>query len=251
MGLPAAAIWGGAWVIGAIGARLAAREVIRQVLRAAARRAVSRAAQQAYAAATAAGTLAPIDYSAIESDYATADDRADALAREMAAACAADPQKCEACEANQGSPGAPTRSMSNRAQLYQQFITGFPRGVEYQYRVVWFDGFWMPICTLVEAKDKYDQFLTVEIDEAFLFGSDSIESVGFKSWFSGQQALINEGRSHRRTVDPTPEILLQWHCAQIAFTIALTQLFNQNAIQIIPQYTANPVQTDPHRRYIN
>lgn len=249
MGLPAAVIWGGVWAAGAIGARLAAREVIRRVLRAAARRAASRVAQQAYAAATAAGTLAPEDYTGIENDYAGADERADALAREMAAACAADPQKCEACAANRGSPGAPPRTMSARARLYQQFITGFPRGVEYQFSGVWFDGFWMPICTLVEAKDKYDQFLNVVIDENLIF-ADTIESVGFKDWFGGLPALIAEGTSHANVTRPHPAVMLQWHCAQIAFTIALTEEFAQRGVPIVPQYTPNPAHADPHGGFI-
>ncbi len=200
MGLPAA-VWGGIWVVGAIGARMAARQIIRQVLRAAARRAASRTARQAYAAATAAGTLAPENYTDYDDTYANADDRADAVAREMAAACAADPRKYQMCEANRGSPGAPPWTMSARARLYQQFITGFPRGVEYQFFGVWFDGFWMPDCTLVEAKHKYDQFLDIVIDENLIF-ADEIKNVGFRDWFSGLPALIAEGTSHANVTRP-------------------------------------------------
>lgn len=170
----------------------------------------------------------------------------------MAATCAADPAKCRACAATKGAPGAPpNRNPLPRAVAYQQFISGFPRGVEYIFAGVWFDGFWMAVCTLVEAKDKYDQFLVVEIDKALLWGNDTISSVRFKDWFSGQPDLISEGRRHENAVRPHNEVKLQWHCAQIAFSIALTSLFSQEGIRIVPQYTPNPAATDPHARYIN
>lgn len=247
-----AVVWGGIWAVGMIGARIAARQIVRRIVKAAAQRAASQAARMAYSAAVAQGTLAPQDWTDLDRSYASADDRANALARSMAAACAADPAKCRACTATAGAPGVPpSRNLSPRAAAYQQFITGFPRGVEYNFRGVWFDGFWMPICTLVEAKDKYDQFLVVEIDEAMLWGSDTISSARFKDWFSGKTELVSEGRRHENTVRPNREIKLQWHCSQIAFTIALTSLFSQEGIGIVPQYTPNPTETDPHSRYIN
>lgn len=251
MALPAV-VWGGIWAVGAIGARIAARQIVRQVVRAAAQRAVSQAARAAYSAAVAQGTLAPQDWTGLDQSYANADDRANALARSMAAACAADPAKCRACASTAGAPGAPAaRNLSPRAAAYQQFITGFPRGVEYSFQGVWFDGFWMPICTLVEAKDKYDQFLVVEIDEAWLWGGDSISSVRFKDWFSGKAELVSEGRRHENAIRPHREVKLQWHCSQIAFNIALTSLFSAEGIGIVSQYTPHPTATDPHGRYIN
>lgn len=250
MAIPAV-VWGGVWAAGMIGARIAARRIVTQILKAAARRAASQAARVAYSTAVSQGTLAPQDWTDMDQSYARADDRANALARAMAATCAADPAKCRACTATSGAPGAPLRNISPRAIAYQQFITGFPRGVEYNFKGVWFDGFWMPICTLVEAKDKYDQFLVVEIDEALLWGDDTISSVRFKDWFSGKAELVLEGRRHENTTRPHREVKLQWHCAQIAFTIALTGLFSQEGIRIVPQYTPNPAATDPHGRYIN
>ena len=247
-----AVVWGGIWVVGGIGARIAARQILRRVVQAAASRATSQAARAAYQVAVAQGTLAPEDWSDMDQTYASADDRANALARSMAAACAAAPQMCLACAATAGVPGAPTaRNLSPRAAAYQQFITGFPRGVEYLYQGVWFDGFWMPVCTLVEAKDKYDQFLKVDIDHAVLWGSDSISSVSFRDWFQGKTDLISEGRRQENVVRPNREVKLQWHCSQIAFTIALTSLFSQEGISIVPQYTPNPSHADPHGRYIN
>ncbi len=163
MALPAV-VWGGIWVAGAIGTRLAARQVVRTVMRRAAQQATNQAAQAAYSTAVTAGTLAPEGYTDLDGLFTDNQAKADALAREMEAACATDPAKCEACEANRGSPVARNWNMSSRAQQYQQFITGFPRGVEYDYTGVDFDGFWQSVCTLVEAKDNYAFMLNVTTD---------------------------------------------------------------------------------------
>lgn len=109
----------------------------------------------------------------------------------------------------------------------------------------------MPVCTLLEAKDKCDQFLNVDIDRALLWGSDSIASVSFRPWFQGTTDLISEGRRQENVVRPTQEVKLQWRGSQIAFTIALTNLFSQEGISIVPQYTPNPANADPHGQYIN
>lgn len=72
--------------------------------------------------------------------------------------------------------------MSERARAYQQFITGFPRNVEYVYNGVDFDGFWQPICTLVEAKDNYDFMLKVEVDEGGWLSDPVITKVTWRNF---------------------------------------------------------------------
>jgi hypothetical protein len=249
MALPAV-VWGGIWVAGMIGARLAARQVIRHIMRAAARRLASQAAQQALRTAITAGTLAPTDYTGIDRTYSSADDKANALARAMAATCAADPRKCRACDATRGRPVARNWNMSARARAYQKFISGFPTSVEYQYNGVDFDGFWMPVCTLVEAKDNYTQFLDVSVSEGGIFSSRGISSVDWHSWYGGVEALASEGQRQHRAARPSPPVLLQWHCSQIAATIAIAALFNERGIPIVPQYTPHPGAPDPYSGYI-
>ena len=248
MGLPAA-VWGGIWVAGMVGARIAARQIVRTVVRRAAQQAANRAAQAAMQTAIAAGTLAPEDFTGIDKQFESDQDRADALAREMAAACAADPAKCEACEANRGTPVPRAWNMSARARSYQQFVTGFPRNVEFQYNSVDFDGFWRPICTLVEAKDNYAFFLNVTTSDG-LFSGPSIDRVGWRSGMGDAQKarFLAQATSQKRAAAPTPPVLLQWHCAQIALTIILTQEFQGLQVPVI--YTPNPSQADPHGGFI-
>ncbi len=249
MALPAV-VWGGIWVAGAIGARVAARQIVRQIVRASARRLASQTAQQALSTAIAAGTLAPANHTGIDGAYSNANDKANALARSMAAACAADPQKCRACDATSGSPVPRNWNMSPRARAYQQFISGFPTNVEYQYNGVDFDGFWMALCTLVEAKDNYTQFLDVSVSEGGIFSSRGISSVDWHSWYSGVEALASEGQRQHAAARPSPPVLLQWHCSQIAATIAIAALFNERGIPILPQHTPHPGAPDPYSGYI-
>ncbi|OCX60829.1 hypothetical protein BFP70_17265 [Thioclava sp. SK-1] len=254
MVLPAV-VWGGIWVAGAIGARLAARQVIRTVVRRAAQMAASRAAQAAYRAAVTAGTLSPEDHTDIDNQFADDQAKADALAKEMEATCSADPAKCEACEANRGHPLARNWNMSARARQYQQFITGFPRGVEYNYNGVYFDGFWQPICTLVEAKDNYAFMLVVQTDDGGFFSDASITSVDWRfKRAEGDPAakiqLVGEARRQDGAARPRPPVQLQWHCAQISLVIILTKEFQSAGVPIVPIYTPNPNHADPHSGYI-
>ena len=250
MALPAV-VWGGIWAAGAIGARMTARQIVRRVTQAAARRALSREAANAYSAAVAAGTLAPESHIDLDGQYSNAQDKADALARTLAAACAAEPGQCEACDANRGQPSAPpNRNLSPRAAEYQQFISGFPRGVEYRYNGVDFDGFWRSVCTLVEAKDAYTQFMDVRTSEGGVFSSAGIRSVDWRDWFSGAGDLNVEARRQVAAAVPSPPVLLQWHCSQIALTILLTEQFGAERISIVPQYTPHPSQADPFGDYI-
>lgn len=245
-----AVVWGGVWAVGHIGARLAARQLAKRIMLAAARRASSAAAMEAYRAAVTAGTLAPEDYIDLDSEYSDANDKADALAREMAAACAADPNKCEACEANRGTAVVRNWNMSARASSYQQFITGFTRNVEWNYNGVDFDGFWQPICTLVEAKDNYQRFLDVVTDDGGWFSDPSIERASWKEWFSGKEALVSEGRRQVAAARPSPPVELQWHCSQITVTMALAETFRVEQVAIVPQYTPHPTMTDPFSDFI-
>ncbi len=251
MGLPAipAVVWGGIWVAGAIGARIAARQIIRTVVRRAAQQAANRAAQSAMQTAIVAGTLAPEDFTGIDRQFESDQDRADALARDLDAACAADPARCEACQANRGAPVPRAWNMSNRARSYQQFISGFPRNVEYRYNGVDFDGFWRPVCTLIEAKDNYAFFLRVTTSDG-LFSDPSIDRVAWRSGMGDAQKakFLAQATSQKRAATPTPPVMLQWHCAQIALTIILTQEFQGLLIPVI--YTPNPGQTDPHGEFI-
>lgn len=249
MALPAV-VWGGIWVAGAIGARLAARQAVRMVMRRAAQQAANRAAQAAYSAAVTAGTLAPEDYTDIDDQFTDDQAKANALAREMAAACSAEPGKCETCEANRGRPVARNWNMSARARQYQQFITGFPQGVEYNYNGVDFDGFWQSICTLVEAKDNYAFFLDVTTSDGELFSEPSITGVKWKDGIGDNrgQAFLTQATSQKNAAIPSPPVMLQWHCAQIALTIILTHTFEKLAIPVI--YSPHPTQTDPHDHLI-
>ncbi|MCE8438353.1 Tox-REase-5 domain-containing protein [Rhodovulum sulfidophilum] len=245
-----AVVWGGIWLAGAVGTRLAARQVIRMVVRRAAQMAASKAAQAIYSAAVAAGTLAPEDYRDIDDQFADDQAKADALAKEMEAACAADPAKCEACEANRGHPVARNWNMSARARQYQQFITGFPQRVEYSYNGVDFDGFWQPICTLVEAKDNYAFFLDVKTSEGGFFSSPSITGVDWKEKIGDnrEQAFLAQATAQKNAATPTPPVMLQWHCSQIALTIILTRTFSKLSTPVI--YTPHPTETDPHGHLI-
>ncbi|WP_414896863.1 Tox-REase-5 domain-containing protein [Rhodovulum sp. YEN HP10] len=250
-----AVVWGGIWLAGAVGTRLAARQVIRMVVRRAAQMAASKAAQAIYSAAVAAGTLAPENYRDIDDQFADDQAKADALAKEMEAACAADPAKCEACEANRGHPVARNWNMSARARQYQQFITGFPQRVEYSYNGVDFDGFWQPVCTLVEAKDNYAFMLDVKTDDGGFFSDASITSVDWRFARSESEPaakiqLVGEARRQDNAARPRPPVQLQWHCAQIALVIILTEEFQSAGVQVAPIYTPNPNHADPHSGYI-
>lgn len=247
MPLPAV-IWGGIWAVGMISARIAVRQVAKRVLQAVAQRRSSRLAQQALAIAIEAGTLAPEDMTDIDDIYIRADQRANALAREMAAACAANPRECNECPANQGSPVPRNWNMSLRAREYQQFITGFPQRVEWNYNTTDFDGFWRSLCTLVEAKDRYSQFLKVEVSDGGIFTSPTLISVSAKSWWQGLDPMIFEAKTQRRTAIPSPPVMLQWHCSEIALTILLTK--ELSVIPIVPIYTPHPNANDPYAVYI-
>ncbi|WP_179379248.1 Tox-REase-5 domain-containing protein [Jannaschia marina] len=234
---------------------MAARQALRAVMRRAAQQAASQAARTAYQAAVAAGTLAPEDYTDVGNEHADAQARANALAREMEAACAADPARCEACEANRGSPVAANWNMSARAAAYQQFITGFPRGVEYAYNGVTFDGFWRSVCTLVEAKDNYSHLLNVETSDGGLFSDPEIKSVDWSGWVLRQpipagEVIKNEFDRQNAAARPRPPVQLQWHCAQISLVIVLSQELEQTAPPASVIYTPNPIHPDPHAGFI-
>ncbi|MEP3029009.1 Tox-REase-5 domain-containing protein [Tateyamaria sp.] len=112
-----------------------------------------------------------------------------------------------------------------------------------------FDGFWRSLCTLVEAKDNYAFFLNVTTSDG-LFSAPSIDRVSWRSGMGDAQKarFLAQATSQKRAATPTPPVLLQWHCAQIALTIALTQEFQGLVIPVI--YTPNPSQTDPHSGFI-
>lgn len=71
-------------------------------------------------------------------------------------------EKCKKCPADAGSMIPVKWHMNENSRAYQEKITGFPRGMEWDFGGKDFDGFQSGLCLLQETKADYDQFLNEE-----------------------------------------------------------------------------------------
>jgi hypothetical protein len=67
-------------------------------------------------------------------------------------------KSCDKCPPDCGQQVPVNHYMSEISHEYQERITGFPRGIEWEWDGIDFDGFKSPECLLQEAKGDYDQF---------------------------------------------------------------------------------------------
>jgi hypothetical protein len=110
------------------------------------------------------------------------------------------------CPPDSGAMAPVNHSMSDLSARYQQYVTGFPRGMEWKYCAKDFDGFQSPQCLLQEAKAKYDQFFDEETGEPKWFFTWS-EKKGFPK-------MRNQAKEQSDIVMENPPAKLKWYFMQ-------------------------------------
>jgi hypothetical protein len=146
-------------------------------------------------------------------------------------------QKCPIeCPAKNGALAQVDVSASEFSIKYQAWVTKFPVGVEWVYRGVYFDGFYEVMCTLEEAKAKYEQFL------------DKNDPTKWAKWFQGGDTLIKQARSQADAAQPSPPVFLMWFFHELPVMTLLDTIFrNDSQLRIIvckhepmPELTKGP-----------
>lgn len=117
-----------------------------------------------------------------------------------------------------GGPGVWERvneSMSDRARMYQEAVTGVPSDIGYRVNGVKFDGF--KNGTLIDAKGPgYEKFLNTERTKTL-------------PWYRGGDLLMNQARAQVRAAGDTP---VKWIVAEADFAQYLSGQFMETGIPI-------------------
>ncbi|WP_250534832.1 Tox-REase-5 domain-containing protein [Caballeronia sp. AZ10_KS36] len=130
------------------------------------------------------------------------------------------------CPPEKGLMAPVNHSMSELSAQYQQYVTGFPRGMEWKFCDIDFDGFQSTQCLLQEAKANYDFFFDKKGNPNFFFfhakSKNNPDKVTDTSAYESTMKQVNA--QHRVVVKNEPARLC-WYFMQKKFYAWATTTF--------------------------
>ena len=130
------------------------------------------------------------------------------------------------CPPEKGHMGQVNHSMSELSAEYQAYITKFPRGMEWIFDGINFDGFVKAECLLQEAKAHYDFFFDQETGKPkkFFLNQKASNSEGLKNK-SAWENILAQAKRQNATIVKHPPSKLKWYFMQMAFYEYATEEF--------------------------
>ncbi|MBR8032818.1 restriction endonuclease fold toxin 5 domain-containing protein [Burkholderia vietnamiensis] len=146
------------------------------------------------------------------------------------------------CPPEKGRPEPANHSMSELSAEYQQYITNFPRGVEWLFAYTEFDGFDKAQCLLQEAKAKYDQFFNPKTGKPkffFLIGK-SEKTVGAPQKISGWKKMLDQATRQSDIVRENAPAKMKWYFMQPLLFGYATSEFAKRGLFISTEHRPMP-----------
>lgn len=146
------------------------------------------------------------------------------------------------CPPEKGNMGPVNHSMSDLSAEYQEYITKFPRGMEWIFGGRDFDGFLKARCLLQETKANYDFFFDGKTGKPkffFLHGKGP-NTEGPAKNLSAWDGILEQAQGQNQIVLDNPPTDLTWYFMQRAFYAYATKEFASKKFQILTQYKPMP-----------
>ncbi|SPB15398.1 hypothetical protein NOV72_02624 [Caballeronia novacaledonica] len=119
------------------------------------------------------------------------------------------------CPPDRGQMAPVNHAMSDLSARYQQYVTGFPRGIEWKFGGKDFDGFVSAQCLMQEAKANFEFFFYDNGRPKFFF----LKGVGPKTADkkqepSASESLVKQATAQSAIVTESPPSKLRWYFMQ-------------------------------------
>jgi len=142
------------------------------------------------------------------------------------------------CPPEKGQRLPPPHIVTGISAAYQQYVTGFPMGLEFFFAGKWFDGFYLSDCLLQEAKANYDFFFDDEDGSPKFFffhgkGPNNPDPTVSKSAY---KSIMREAETQSEVVISNPPAKLRWYFMQERFFMWATKEFVGEALPISTEY---------------
>ncbi|SAK92038.1 hypothetical protein AWB80_06633 [Caballeronia pedi] len=133
--------------------------------------------------------------------------------------------------------GPVNHSMPQLSAQYQQYVTGFPRGMEWIYMNKDFDGFQSSQCLLQEAKANYEFFFENNGKPNFMFlRGKGPKNHGKVKNRPAYERTRDQARGQSDIVRSSPPAKLNWYFMQLKFYTWATAEFAENGYAITMQF---------------
>ncbi|MDN7665634.1 Tox-REase-5 domain-containing protein [Burkholderia vietnamiensis] len=150
-------------------------------------------------------------------------------------------QPCK-CPPEKGGMAPVNHSMSELSAEYQEYITHFPRGLEWQFSNKDFDGFDKKACLLQEAKANYDFFFDKNGRPNFMFlRGKGAKNTGEAKSIPAKDSIIKQASDQSAIVIENPPSKLRWYFMQNKFYRWATAEFSGMGLPITTEYKEMPI----------
>lgn len=141
------------------------------------------------------------------------------------------------CPPETGQRLPPPHVVTGLSAEYQQYVTGFPMGLEFFFSGKWFDGFNPSECLLQEAKANYDFFFENDGTPKFFFffgkGPNNPDPAKSKPAY---HSIMQEAETQAAVVIANPPAKLRWYFMQERFYAWATREFISEALPIFTEF---------------
>ncbi|MXN79291.1 hypothetical protein GR157_31775 [Burkholderia sp. 4701] len=146
-------------------------------------------------------------------------------------------QSCKCPPEKNGKRLKPPHGVTGLSAEYQQYVTGFPMGIEFFFSEKWFDGFMPQQCLFQEAKANYDFFFDKSGQAKFFFfhGKGPKNPDPAKS-IPAYKSIMQEAETQSAVVVSNPPSRLRWYFMQNLFYRWATKEFSKEMLPISTEF---------------
>ncbi|WP_198387615.1 restriction endonuclease fold toxin 5 domain-containing protein [Burkholderia ubonensis] len=146
------------------------------------------------------------------------------------------------CPPEKGAMTPVNHSMSELSAEYQQYITKFPRGMEWLFVGTDFDGFDKGQCLLQETKANYDFFFDKNgKPKFFFFHGKGPNNEGKATSIPAKESIMAQAKNQSIIVRDNSPAKLRWYFMQEKFFLWATKEFSSKGLPIATEYKDMPV----------